>query len=287
MDDDTSRSEAQERLTAEAARRLAAVRVDGGVELAAAAASGRTYAESLHETGGYKARFPSGRDGLEVALINTGGGIAGGDRVRFSVSAGEGADLTLSTPSAERVYRSLGPRAEIDITLGVASGARLAWLPQETILFNGARLVRRIEADVAPDARLLLAEMLVLGRAAMGETVAGGHLRDDWRVRRGEALVLAEAVRLDGAIADHLAHPAVAAGGNALAMVLLVAPDAEDHLGRARAALTDLPVTAAASAWNGMLVARVIASGADELRRTVARLIEAIDGRALPRVWGT
>ena len=287
MYDDTSRSDARQRSAADAARRLAAVRVVGGVELAASAEAGRTFADSLHETGGYKARFPTGRDGLGGALINTGGGGAGGDRVRLRISAGESADLTLSTPSAERVYRSLGPRAEIDIELRLAPGARLAWLPQETILFNGARLVRRIEADVAPDARLLVAEMLVLGRAAMGETVAGGHVRDDWRVRRGQALVLAEAVRLDGAIADHLAHAAVAAGGSALAMVLLVAPDAEDHLGRARAALADAPASAAASAWNGMLVARVMAPGADELRRTVARLVEAIDGRALPRVWGT
>lgn len=268
------------------AQRLAAVRVAGGVEVAVASVAGRSFAQSLHETGGYKARFPVGRRGLEAALINTGGGIAGGDRVRFSVVAGPAADVTIATPAAERIYRSLGPSAAIDVQLSAAPGARLAWLPQETILFNGARLERRLEADVSARARLLVVEMLVLGRAAMGETLAGGRVRDNWRIRRDGALVLAEAVRLDGAIGELLGEPAVAAGAMALATLVLVASDAGDHLECARAALRDGPAASAASTWNGLLAVRAMAGSAEALRQSIGRAIEAIDGRPLPGVWG-
>src|SRR5262249_6217532 len=133
---------------------------------------------------------------------------------------------------AEKIYRSLGPDAEIRVKLDISSSGTLGWLPQETILFDQIRLRRSIEADLAPDASLLLAEGVVFGRAAMGETLAHGHFFDRWRVRRAGVLIFAESLRLDGAVADQLARRAVAGGAVAIASVLKVPGDEAAGSGR-------------------------------------------------------
>ena len=173
---------------------------------------------------------------LEAVIINTAGGIAGGDRFALDIAAGQGTRLVVTTAAAEKVYRTLGPDSVIDVKLDVAAGATLAWLPQETILFDRARLTRSIEVDLAPDARLFLAEAIVFGRSGMGEAVEQGALFDRWRVRRGGKLIYAEGVRLDGPIAQRLAETAVAKGGIAVATVLIVPGNDETVAGRARAA---------------------------------------------------
>ena len=133
----------------------------------------------LHESGSLRVRFPSPEDdGLSGVFVNTAGGIAGGDRFDIDIAAGEGARLTLTTAAAEKVYRAPGPAAALNIALKAEAGAHLAWLPQETILFDRARISRRIDIDLADDASLLLCEIVVFGRAAMGETDAA------WRVHR-------------------------------------------------------------------------------------------------------
>ena len=148
-------------------------------------------------------------DALEAVIVNTGGGMAGGDRFAIDLSLGAGASLIAGTAAAEKIYRSTGPDAEMDVTLDVGEGARLAWLPQETILFDRARLSRRIDVDLAESASLLMAEAVVFGRAAMGEAMEQGFFADRWRVRRGGKLVFADSARLDGAIADKARRPAV------------------------------------------------------------------------------
>ena len=141
------------------------------------------------------------------------GGIAGGDRHRLDISVQENARLVVTTAAAEKIYRALGPDAEIEIKLNVVAGARLSWLPQETILFDRCRLSRRIDVELDGDASLIMAEMVVFGRSAMGEAVETGSFTDRWRVRRDGRLLFAETVKLDGAVAEMLAEPAVAAGG--------------------------------------------------------------------------
>jgi len=155
----------------EAARALAPVRVRGGARLrCVATAEGTTRLADLAESGGYRLRFPTTHARhLEAVQINTGGGVAGGDVVRFAAEVSPGADVVWSTQAAERIYRSSGLTSRIEVSLAVGGAARLDWLPQETILFSGARLARRIAADVAPDASLLLAETVVFGRVASNE----------------------------------------------------------------------------------------------------------------------
>src|SRR5436853_1406869 len=195
---------------------FAANRAVGHVALSVKSVDGKTRRDKVHEAGSLRVRCPGApAEELEAVLINTAGGIAGGDRFDFDVAAGKGTRLFVTTAAAEKVYRTLGPESEISVKLDIADGATLAWLPQETILFDRARLSRAIDVSLAPDARLLLAEAIVFGRAGMGEAVEEGRLFDRWRVRRGGKLIYAESVRLDGPIAERLGRTAVANGSRA------------------------------------------------------------------------
>jgi urease accessory protein len=271
----------------QAAAALHGVRARGGVSIAFKILdNGSTRLADLHEFGGFRAKLPRTYGLTEAVLINTGGGLLGGDGVRFAVSVDAGAAAQVTTQAAERVYRSLGPDCCIDVALLVGAAGRLHWLPQETMLFNEARLARTITADIAADAALLMLEATVFGRAAMDEKVVSGHLRDVWRIRRNGRLVYADTIRLDGDLNALLQVAALGAGACAMATVLYVAPDAMDRLEPSRAAIAAPAGRAAVSAWNGMLVARFLAPSAEALKTDVARLVAHLSGFALPRVWG-
>lgn len=267
--------------------RLAPVRVRGGVAARfAGSASGATVVESVSERGGYRLARPSTfaahHEGL---LVNTGGGVVGGDRIELDFAVSSGADVVLTASSAERVYRSDGATANVDVRLSLDAGARLDWLPQQTIVFAGARFRRRIEVDVATGSRLLMAEMLTFGRPASPEPVATARIEDQWRVRRDGRLIFAEALTLDGHFGDVLARPAVADAARAAALILYVAPDAPDKLGGVRGVLEGAAGDVGASAWNGFLCVRAIGPRPQQLIATVAQAIEVLSGRARPRVW--
>lgn len=259
----------------------------GRVELVAGASAAGTHLSGLAESGSLRARLPRVEGGgLEAVLVNTAGGVACGDVFHISITAKAGARVTVATPAAEKVYRSDGAVSEISVRLRAEAGAALSWLPQETILFDTARLARSYEVDLAEDARFLSFEGLMLGRAARGETVREGHLSDRWRVRRAGRLIYADALRLSGPIADLIARPAVAAGGVALGTFLYVAPDAQERLEEARSLLEPCTCECGASAWNGLLAVRFIGSSIEALRRDATSFLMGFTGSALPRVWG-
>jgi urease accessory protein len=203
-----------------------------------------------------------------------------------TISVGEGARLTIAAQAAERFYRALpgSVPSTVRTTIAVGPDAAAEWLPQETILFDRCALDRRLTVDVAPGSWFLGVEMLVFGRAAMGERVVTARLRDLIRLRRGNDLLLHDAIRMDGKIDEVLERPAVAGGARAVATLIHVAPDAEARLDAARAELTE--PDCAASAWNGMLIARILASDGASARRSVMAVLSVLrDGRPLPRVW--
>jgi urease accessory protein len=261
---------------------FAANRAAGRIALSVAAHGGVTRRQHTYEDGPLRVRFPNvGYGALEAVICNTAGGIAGGDRHDVDIAVGQDAALTVTTTAAEKIYRALGPDAEIAVKLKAEAGARLRWLPQETILFDRARLSRRIDVDLASDASLLMAEAIVFGRSAMGETVDQGDFTDRWRVRRDGNLLFAETINLDGAIARLLAEPAVAAGGVAIATVLAV-PGDDATVQRIRA--QSFCGEVGASAWNGLAVARLCAKDGASLRRDLVTVVGAIGGK-LPRLW--
>ncbi len=237
------------------------------------------------EQGSLRVRFPGGgRQELEAVLVNTAGGMAGGDRFDIAVTAGAGAQLMVGTTAAEKIYRSLGPATTVTVKLALSAGARLRWLPQETILFDRTRLRRSIDVDMGEGASLLLAEAFVFGRSAMGEAVEDGEIADRWRVRAGGRLVFAEALRLDGAIARKLAEPAAAAGGCAVATVLSV-PGDDRAVEAVRARAADFSGEVGVSSLNGVAVARLCARDGAALRRDLATVLAALDAGPLPKLW--
>ena len=237
----------------------------------------------LHQSGSAKAFLPQVHGPVpEVVFLNTSGGLTGGDRLTFSVALGDGAQAVATTQTAERAYASSGGRAVMDVVLTLGAGAQLDWLPQETILFDRSTLARRTRADLGPEAHLILSETVVLGRAAMGETVRELEF-SDWRdVRRQGRPVLVEPLRITAATLA--AGPAGLNGARALATVALVAPGAEDALAAVRACLPE-GIEAAASGWDGKLIVRLLGPDLFPVKRAVARVLNVMRGVALPRVW--
>jgi urease accessory protein len=264
---------------------FAANRARGAVAFDVRLQDGATRRRHLHESGSLRVRFPSPEDdGLSAVFVNTAGGIAGGDRFDIEVAAGEGARLTLTTAAAEKVYRSAGPAAELNIALKAASGAHLSWLPQETILFDRARISRRIDIELAEDASLLLCEIMVFGRAAMGERMQSGQFVDRWRVRRGGRLVFAETSRLEGDIGEKLGRPAVANGAVAIGTALIV-PGNDAMVERFREAADTFAGEVGISAWNGFAMARFCAQDAGQLRADMVAVLSRASDVRLPRLW--
>jgi urease accessory protein len=193
---------------------------------------------------------------------------------------------TATTQTAERAYASAGESAEVEVKARVGARGRLDWLPQETILYERSRLNRRTEIDLAADAALLMVETVVLGRLAMGEAPVQARLSDRRTVRRAGRPVWHETLRLDPGVLADAALPAVLGGARAMAVVALVAPGATDALGPVRAALGEAGVAAAASAWDGRCLVRMLAPDGWPLRRQLRRVLTVLrTGRPLPRVW--
>src|SRR3954453_18023758 len=264
---------------------FAANRAQGAVRFDVKVEDGVTRRGVLHESGSLRVRFPSPEgDGLSGVFVNTAGGIAGGDRFDIDITTGAGSRLTLTTAAAEKVYRAAGPAAQLNITLKAEAGSPPAWRPHETILFDRARIIRRIDIDLAEDASLLLCEIVVFGRSAMGEKMLHGEFVDRWRLRRGGRLVFAETVRLDGDIGEKLARPAIANGGVAIGTALIV-PGDEAVVERIREASESFGGEVGISCWNGFAMARFCAQDAARLRADMMAVLGRASGVALPRLW--
>lgn len=249
----------------------------------------RTGLRDLHQSGAAKVFLPLSEGWPEVVLLNTAGGITGGDHLRYEVAAEDGVQMVATTQTAERAYRAVGAEpGRLDVTVSVASGATLHWLPQETILFDGSHVTRRLCVDLAPDAAFLFADTLVLGRAAMGESLREVRLEDRRLIRRDGRPCFVEPLRLSPEILTRRQGAAMLGSAIAVTTIGYFAADAEDLLSTARAGLEKIPeaVQGAASAWNGQLIARLASADAFALRRATAHILNTLrPGQPLPRVW--
>lgn len=255
-------------------------------------ADGRVALDQLHQSGALKLLFPQGRPPLEAVMVNTAGGITGGDSLAVEAQAGAGSQLTLTTQAAERAYRAQpGQTGRMQSRLEVAAGARLNWLPQETILFQDSDYARTLRADLAEDARLLLVEPLVLGRAAMGEQLTSARFSDRIEIVRAGRRIYHDAIRLSGNVAAQMARPGIAgvldAPCGALATVIFAAPEAEAARDWIRAALPD-----GGAALGGvsllapdLLHLRLLATDSFVLRQSLLPLLDRLPEGGLPRCW--
>jgi urease accessory protein len=248
-------------------------------------ADGATRRAHVREQGPLRLRCPGppARE-LEGVIVNTSGGMAGGDRFDLDVTVGPQARLLLTSAAAEKVYRTLDAATTIAARLRVEAGGELAWLPQETILFDRARLSRSIEVELAADARLILVEAVVFGRSGMGETLTEGLLLDRRRVRREDRLLHAETIRLEGDVAAKLGQAAITNGGVAVASILAV-PGDDAMIAAAREAGQHCRGEIGASTWNGIAVIRLVASDGAALRHDLAQVLAAVRAAPLPRLW--
>jgi urease accessory protein len=258
-------------------------RTDGSARVAFRRSRAATTLEHLYQEGAPKIRLPRTTKRAEAILINTAGGLTGGDRLAWRIDAHIGTEALITTQTCEKIYRSLdGQPAVVETHISVGPGARLDWLPQETILFNRSALRRSLDAELATDASLLAVEAVIFGRHAMGENVSQAWFHDRWRIRRAGRLVFADDLRFEGPVSSLLTRPAVAGGGRACATILYVATDTEPCADRLRKAVPDI----AASAFDGKLLARVIAGDAYRLRQVLVPALELLSiGRELPKAW--
>jgi urease accessory protein len=267
-------------------------RATGELRLSVKRRGGESVLDGLRQAGCLKARFPRALSPgwLDATTVNTSGGVVGGDRLNSVIAVGEGARATIAAQAAERFYRALPGSVPSSVRTAVRVGpdAAAEWLPQETILFDCCALDRRLTIDVTPGSWFLGVEMLVFGRAAMGERVVQAQLRDLIQVQRGGELLLHDAIRLDGEVDQVLEATATAGGARSVATLVYVAPDAETRLDATREALT-MEANGSnfgASAWNGMLIARILAPAGEPVRRSVMAALAVLrDGRPLPRAW--
>ncbi len=248
-------------------------------------AQGLTRLRDLRQSGSLRLVFPrTHRPDAEAILVNTAGGITGGDQFSLDIEVQTGAALSMTTQAAERAYRAQsGEIARVTTDVSVHDGARLNWLPQELILFDRCALHRRLRVDLAPRARLLMVESVVFGRAAMRETLQDVTFQDRIRITREGRPLYIDGMDLHGDAAAHLARPAIANGAGAMASVVMVAPDAQGHLKTLRALL---PQTAGASMLaDDVLVIRQLARDSFDLRRNLIPILEHLSNNTLPNSW--
>lgn len=252
---------------------------------AARARDGVSRLKNLRQEGSYRSIFPRPQNGnLEAVIINTAGGVTGGDRFSTTISAQQNARISVTTQAAERIYRATGSEpGQMKTKLSVAKGAQLFWLPQETILFEGCHLDRTLEVDVHPSAKFLMIEPLVFGRAASGETLRSGAIGDRVSISTDGRPIYLDRVQMDGDLAEQLTHRALAGGARAMASLVLVDPAAKDLL---PACCALLPQRGGASMLaNNTLVLRMIADDSFALRKAFAPILTLMTNNALPKNW--
>lgn len=260
-------------------------RAIGQARLSGKRLGARTVIDGLRQSGSMKLLFPRGHGAaMTGVLLNTAGGLTGGDRFDVAATAGTGSHLVMTTQAAERAYRAQpGEVADLATRLTLAADSRLDWLPQETLLYEGSALRRSLRIDMAGTARLLLCGPLVLGRAAMGEAPRNLFFADRIDLHRDGRLLWADRVRLEGDATARMAGTATGGGCGAMATVLLAATDADRLLDPARALM---PATGGVSlVRDGLLAARLLAPDSFELRKTLFPLLELFGGGPLPRTW--
>jgi urease accessory protein len=271
-------------------------RVDGEARIAfRRRVDGATALADLYQRAPCRVLFPTTEadDSVQAVLLTTSGGLTGGDRTRVAVSVEPHARATVTTQAAEKIYRALPSSGDavVQVEMQVGDGAWAEWLAQETIVFEGSRLRRLFTADVAPTARLLAVESIVFGRTAMGESFDNGMLHDAWRISRAGRLVWADAVHLDGDLKRLRFAPFGFGKSVACATIAYVGADASQQLGEARRLMSESALPCGATSLDGIMLVRIMADDASELRAAVMKLIEGIRRAAaslparLPRVW--
>lgn len=250
---------------------------------------GTTRAQSLYQDGCLKLRMPRATpgEGAELVMINTTGGLTGGDRISIDVTVGAGAAATLTTPGSERIYRSLDQNVIMDQRLTIHDGGRLDWLPQETILFDQCRLQRRFNVELHGSAEATITESILFGRTAMGETVTSGFFSDFWTIRRDDRLIFADATRIADDFGKTINHATTLGSRAAMSTIIHVGKDLDAKRDAIRSGFAEVEhVAAGVSIVGDVLVVRIAAEKGISLRHAMIPALAILRyPRVLPRLW--
>jgi urease accessory protein len=268
-------------------------RAEGSGRLVVSGSENGTRIEEVFERSPTRILFPrTGHCRVEEAvIINTGGGVAGGDRLECSVTALPGASIAVTSQAAEKVYRALQDPARVATRLKARESARLAWLPQETILFDGARIHRTTEIELFSGAELLALEWLVLGRAAHRETVVSGGVLEAWRVKKDGRLVWADTFRISDEIFVHLNRKALLSNFNSIATLIYFGPDQDRTAEFLRQILSSLECHCALTLVSGLIVARFAAKQSSDLKLALRSFLQHFSRQLgsfpfrVPKMW--
>jgi len=268
-------------------------RADGCGRIVLIGSENGTRIEDVFERSPTRIMFPrsGGRPVEEAVLINTGGGVAGGDRLECSVTALPGASIAVTAQAAEKVYRALDDPARVATRLEAREFARLAWLPQETIVFNGARIHRTTEIELFSGAELLALEWLVLGRAARGEIMVCGSVLDGWRVKKDGRLIWADSFRISDEIFVHLTRKALLSKFNSIATLVYFGPDLDRRLEFLREILSSLGCDCAVTKVSGLIVGRFAAKQSSDLKLALRSFLQQFESEVgsgpfrVPKMW--
>jgi len=260
-------------------------RAQGSLRIACKPLGAQTVLSSLYQKGSLKALFPRAAGShMDAVFLNTAGGITGGDAYTYSLNVSEGASLRMTSQAAERVYKAtLDQTGTVTTKAEVGDAGSLFWLPQETIVFDEARMRRSLNVSLNGTAEFLCVEPMVFGRAAMGETVKRAYIADQWRIKRDGKLIFADALKIEGNVAELMSRKAVGNGNIATAAIVMASPRAESKLTPLRKAIGDLGGTSLIR--DGVLFARLLAKDSFTLRRALVPAIEALSDMNIPKTW--
>jgi len=268
-------------------------RAEGACRIVVGGSSRGTCIMDVFQKSPMRVVFPNTGDdrSREAVLLNTSGGIAGADRLQSEVTALGTASLAVTTQAAEKIHRAIDAPAEIKTTLKLCDSAKLAWLPQETIVFNEARVRRRTEIDISPGSELLALEWFVLGRTARGESMLAGSITDTWLVRKNGRLIWGDTLRLTDVVLPHLPHKALLSDSKAIATLLCFGEALEARQQLIRDLSGSLDCQCGATLVGGLLVARFAARSSFELKTALRHLLEEFRKQMgpgpfrVPKMW--
>jgi urease accessory protein len=268
-------------------------RSDGIGRIVLGSSEGRTQIIDVFQKSPVRVMFPTvpGCKIEEAVLINTGGGIAGGDRIEYDLAAIQNASISVSTQAAEKVYRALDEPARLSTRLKITEAAKLAWLPQETILFDAARICRNTEIEVSSGSELLAVEWVFLGRAAYGEVMTGGHILESWRVKRDGRLIWADSFRVTDSVFEHLHRKVLRAQYKAIGTLIYFGPHLDTRMEFLRAIAPSLECRCAVTAVNGLMIIRFAAELSCDLRLALRSLLQQFSRELgpgpfrVPKMW--
>lgn len=245
-----------------------------------------------------KALYPEGPGLCHAIVLHPPAGIAGGDRLQIDSGVGAGAQALLTTPGAGKWYRSAGPWAEQAVRLKVGAGATAEWLPQESIVFDGAQARMRTTVDLEEGARYIGVETLCLGRRASGEAFERGRLHLGTDICLAGKLLWRERGVIEGG-SPLLHSPIGLAGFSVCSTVLVAGREIAPEILRACRSVSSNETDARCGAQCGvsalpqLFVGRYLGHSAQAARAWFVALWQhlrpAIIGceAAVPRIWNT